>query len=864
MSIINKEDRKVAGIEFSWPIELQYQPLIHDFYYYDIGESEILGFTHNNGKLQKRLNTTLATNVRHRAFDINVAPNKPIFPAAPGRVQEIWNRAGKDQRITIVHKGENEVKVFTEYWHLGDIFVKKGDVVDLTTVIANSGCSGGVRIPHLHFSIRVGKNDFESTIDPLEVLPQRDFDSLPNELSSSDGFADSSIVLYDEIMKKGWNFKVYVKTKHAIDSIPVGTILEMLSKKSELVEVEVDGRGVTCNDKDLDHIFQESMKTETLIHEKLIPIGIARKNRVDKMLGDFGKSYRETLFYVGQNFGLNFILFCAEDIDFQSRKVKGVVLKNGMPEEGLFNIPKIIENSYFLPMSIQDELRKISYLVRPKVTVSKRLVDKQLSEEGSYKDILIPTVQVRSLKNILSAVEKGRVIIKSSMGMAGKSVVAITKINDDCYSLVQMQEHLELTLEELRDFYNEFVYDKKYILQPFIESVTKQGEPFDIRISVRRGEGGEFMYKHRARIGNQKGVVSNLAEGGYSQHIEAFLLKNYGEEGYRIIIEKLNKLGEKFPIYFNETFYPDVKLYDMGIDIGIVENDGDFELLMFELNLRAPGGEGASVYGFEEQIAQCKYFRYLHNQLLESPNIRFIWPIEPKYNPTLHDHYCNDFGIKKIGSLIHNNGKRRLKSASALTPEINSGFDIIAKPKSPVSAVASGNVIDVSEADKSIVIHHDLTYEGKTVYTKYMNLSKVSVKVGDVISQGHVIGESGGNIGRTRIPKLHFKVMVSANAPSFTVDPLKLLPMRDFSKLSEELLIEDGFLTSSILLYESMLEKEWEFSVLAKTRIKIGGISEGTIVEVISRDKDRMRIRYSDEELELEWVCKYGDLRYNF
>jgi len=593
--------------------------------------------------------------------------------------------------------------------------------------------------------------------------------------------------------------------------------------------------------------------------ETLIPIGIARGFRPDlHSIGNYGRNYRETLFYVGQNFGLDLILFCGEDIDLQNKKVKGVVLRNGMPEEGIFDIPKIIENSYYLPMAIQDELRKDSYLVRPRIIVSKRLVDKQLVEDGTYKDLLIPTVQVKSFEDILEGVEQGRVIIKSVMGMEGKSVVAITKITDDCYKIVKMQEHLEFTLDELCDFYDEFVHDKKYILQPFVKSITKIGEPFDIRISIRRGENGRFMYKHFARIGSPDGVISNWAGGGYTQHIDAFLLKNYGEENQKIIMEKLNRIGEEFPNYFNSTFYPDVKLYDMGLDIGIIEDNGDFKLYMFELNLRDPGG---SIYGFEEQIAQCQYFKFLHNQLLESPNIQFIWPVEPKYKPTLHDHYYNDFGVKKIGPLLHNNGLKRLKSARTLLPEINAGFDIIAKPKSLVHAAASGIVIEISlvKSDRYIVMAHDMTYDGKKVYTKYMSLLVISVLIGDKVLQGDVIGKSGRN-AIARMPILHFRVMIGANAPSFTVDPLKVLPLRNFARLKDELTEEEGFSVSAIRLYESMQENKWEFSVLAKSKVEIVDIPAGTVVELISKSKTRARILYEEEEL----VCKPKDLHYNF
>lgn len=255
------ENRKLLGLEFSWPIEPLYQPSIYDFYYHNSEKKTISGFTHNNGKLRKKTCTTLATNDSHRGFDIIAPPKTPVFPAAPGYVQAVWNRPDKGHRITIAHETESGTVVFTEYWNLGDINVRRGDLVYLETEIANTDYRGRLRIPHLYLSIRIGENSFRTTIDPLEILPQRDFSILPNNLSSADGFSDSSVALYDEIMKNGWDFKVYVKTKEvikptdAIDSIPAGTVLELVRKRNNYAKVQFDGTIFTCDIDDLMYVF---------------------------------------------------------------------------------------------------------------------------------------------------------------------------------------------------------------------------------------------------------------------------------------------------------------------------------------------------------------------------------------------------------------------------------------------------------------------------------------------------------------------------------------------------------------------------------------------------------------------------------
>ena len=67
-----------------------------------------------------------------------------------------------------------------------------------------------------------------------------------------------------------------------------------------------------------------------------------------------------------------------------------------------------------------------------------------------------------------------------------------------------------------------------------------------------------------------------------------------------------------------------------------------------------------------------------------------------------------------------------------------------------------------SSAGNYIMIYH-----GNSLYTVYMHCSKLSVKVGDTVKQGDVIG----NVGSTGVstgPHLHFGVTVNGNY----VDPL--------------------------------------------------------------------------------------------
>ena len=57
--------------------------------------------------------------------------------------------------------------VYNLYGHLSDILVEEGQYVDAQEVIAHSGASGVADGAHLHFEVRVGQNDYDSTRNPL-------------------------------------------------------------------------------------------------------------------------------------------------------------------------------------------------------------------------------------------------------------------------------------------------------------------------------------------------------------------------------------------------------------------------------------------------------------------------------------------------------------------------------------------------------------------------------------------------------------------------------------------------------------------------------------------------------------------------
>jgi len=101
-------------------------------------------------------------------------------------------------------------------------------------------------------------------------------------------------------------------------------------------------------------------------------------------------------------------------------------------------------------------------------------------------------------------------------------------------------------------------------------------------------------------------------------------------------------------------------------------------------------------------------------------------------------------------------------------PAMHTGLDFRAQMGDPVRATANGKVASSGWAGgygRMVEIDH-----GNGLSTRYGHLSEISVKVGDIIKIGQVIG-AVGSTGRSTGPHLHYETRIDGDA----VDPQKFL-----------------------------------------------------------------------------------------
>ena len=103
--------------------------------------------------------------------------------------------------------------------------------------------------------------------------------------------------------------------------------------------------------------------------------------------------------------------------------------------------------------------------------------------------------------------------------------------------------------------------------------------------------------------------------------------------------------------------------------------------------------------------------------------------------------------------------------------DYHAGLDIAAERGAPVYATAEGTVVEAgyhSSYGNLIVLDH-----GFGILTRYGHLSGLSVKPGDQVKRGDVIGQVGAT-GKATGPHLHYEVLANGRL----LNPLRLLTQR--------------------------------------------------------------------------------------
>jgi len=316
--------------------------------------------------------------------------------------------------------------------------------------------------------------------------------------------------------------------------------------------------------------------------------------------------------------GAGFFYFSPKTVNFVNRSIKGQVYENGKWVERIMPFPDVIYNA-----GSPEKLAKAKEIIQklkkeiPFTTHSignKWNVNERLKEAGEFSNYLIPTEIVKDTKSFFKFVDAfKKIVFKPIDGRKGKGIFFITK-KEGKFEVMKDSNQVILSKQELDEVIRTKLSTGKYILQPYIQSVTKAGQVFDFRLHVQKnGEGKWVITTIYPRIAPKGSIIPNINNGGYTNYLEPFLQQEFNEEAFNIkrtlehfSITLANHLDELQMIQYGEM------IDEIGVDIGLDEN---LKIWIYEVNWR-PGCPPAFYLELDVVINTIKYAIYLaKNQL---------------------------------------------------------------------------------------------------------------------------------------------------------------------------------------------------------------------------------------------------------
>lgn len=301
--------------------------------------------------------------------------------------------------------------------------------------------------------------------------------------------------------------------------------------------------------------------------------------------------------------GIEFYYFSYSSVDFKKGKIKGWIYKNGQWTQVDKKFPDVVINCSSPKTKAQSNIRKklkektifTSYPVGHKMKVYKKLL-----RDGRFAPYLIPSALVSKTADVFSFLEKNqKAVMKPIKGNHGRNVLIIDQ--KDNIHLIDGEKVKELTNKEFEQLLKVLLNERKWLIQPFIKSVTKADLAYDFRLHTQKnGEGLWEITLIYPRISGGKKKVCNVSSGGYRGELIPFLMEEF-PECWALVKEKLEQFALQFSTHFENLY--NHSFDELGIDVGMDENG---KLWLFEVNWR-PGSRHREFDVAKKLIPYCHF-----------------------------------------------------------------------------------------------------------------------------------------------------------------------------------------------------------------------------------------------------------------
>jgi len=318
-------------------------------------------------------------------------------------------------------------------------------------------------------------------------------------------------------------------------------------------------------------------------------------------------------FAAASMYDAEFCYFTPEDIDYKSKVIYGKTFTNNKWITKQYSYVNEIDVIYDRVRMIgrrkykevYEELNHIPFTHKNfGRTLNKIKVYDEFQKDGSMKNHIIPYIHHTSSSEILDFInEHKKIIIKPQVGLIGNGLYYIES-SDSFYVIKFKGQELQLNRSEFINWIEKLTSKEAYVVQKYINTRTKDNQPFDIRVHLMRGYRNKWEFVViLPRVGIEFEKITPMKRGGYVGIWEGFIKRNYGEESYTNINKEMKKISLDFTKKFEKLFQTEIS--EVGIDFAIDENG---QIYLLEMNLRRPGFQ---YYEFDVAKKAIGYAKYL-------------------------------------------------------------------------------------------------------------------------------------------------------------------------------------------------------------------------------------------------------------
>lgn len=235
------------------------------------------------------------------------------------------------------------------------------------------------------------------------------------------------------------------------------------------------------------------------------------------------------------------------------------------------------------------------------------------------KKHLPQTERYTNKKQMIKWLQKNKpFILKPLGGSHGAGVLKVTKQNKR-YEIIGRDlknKKLHHTFPDeitLLQWVHHMIRQRNYIIQQYVDFVTTDKHPYDIRILVQKNQTGVWKTIGMAvRMGDISSVTSNLHGGGKVESVVKLVRREFGKNKADEILSKVNTIANTLPPFIESLHGP---LFELGLDIGI---DRQGKVWIIEVNSK-PGRKVFALLGDREKRLQSMvqpilYTKYLANR----------------------------------------------------------------------------------------------------------------------------------------------------------------------------------------------------------------------------------------------------------